>query len=121
MASSGTKDRPPHSRAAQRVPHWPAATFLLRGLQGLTTCLYPLSVVKTRQMALEGSQSGLKVLSHWAAFSVGGRKCAASGRRCLLHSAAPPACLLTMAAPAPSPCLDCGAGRLHHRTHGGGA
>ena len=61
MASSGTKDRPPHSRAAQRVPHWPAATFLLRGLQGLTTCLYPLSVVKTRQMALEGSQSGLKV------------------------------------------------------------
>ncbi|KAI3436196.1 hypothetical protein D9Q98_002251 [Chlorella vulgaris] len=27
---------------------------------GLTTCLYPLSVVKTRQMALEGSQSGLK-------------------------------------------------------------
>lgn len=30
-------------------------------LQGLTTCLYPLSVIKTRQMALEGSQRGLKV------------------------------------------------------------
>ncbi|KAL4431627.1 hypothetical protein ABPG77_001469 [Micractinium sp. CCAP 211/92] len=27
---------------------------------GLTTCLYPLSVIKTRQMALEGSQRGLK-------------------------------------------------------------
>ena len=30
-------------------------------LQGLTTLLYPLSVIKTRQMALEGSQSGLRV------------------------------------------------------------
>lgn len=29
--------------------------------QGLTTCLYPLSVIKTRQMALEGSQRGLRV------------------------------------------------------------
>ena len=37
------------------------ATLQPRCLQGLTTCLYPLSVVKTRQMALEGSQSGLKV------------------------------------------------------------
>ena len=71
MASSGTKDRPPHSRDAQRVPHWPAATFLLRGLQGLTTCLYPLSVVKTRQMALEGSQSGLKVRSQLGSFLSG--------------------------------------------------
>ena len=29
--------------------------------QGLTTCLYPLSVIKTRQMALEGSERGLRV------------------------------------------------------------
>jgi len=29
--------------------------------QGVTTCLYPLSVIKTRQMALAGSPPGLSV------------------------------------------------------------
>lgn len=51
---------------------WPVPPLLRRStevhshrllFQGLTTCLYPLSVIKTRQMALEGSQSGLKVRS----------------------------------------------------------
>lgn len=32
-----------------------------RSVQGLTTCLYPLSVIKTRQMALEGAPPGLWV------------------------------------------------------------
>ena len=32
--------------------------------QGVTTCLYPLSVIKTRQMALAGSPPGLSVRAH---------------------------------------------------------
>ena len=32
-----------------------------RRLQGLTLCLYPVSAVKTRQMALEGAPRGIKV------------------------------------------------------------
>ena len=39
----------------------PTLHFPLVMRQGLTTMLYPLSVIKTRQMALEGSQSGLRV------------------------------------------------------------
>lgn len=31
------------------------------GAQGLTTLLFPLSVIKTRQMALEGAPTGLRV------------------------------------------------------------
>lgn len=29
--------------------------------QGLTTCLFPLTVIKTRQMAVEGAPAGFKV------------------------------------------------------------
>ena len=32
-------------------------------IQGVTTCLYPLTVVKTRQMAMAGSPTGLKARS----------------------------------------------------------